>query len=383
MNYLAILDDLVTKYISLNDADPCLCGSGKPFRECHKLSEEQRPLDFHRIQKGMLKVFSGKTCYFQDENCSSTKTASHSIPRASLTTISRENHVLRFISPNIPELSRVAEFDQIPPSEVGISELGTFNGFCSHHDDSLFQPLEKRAFRPMAEQSCLLLFRAVCKELYVQTELKKMIPVHKQLIETKGSPEYKHLLNLNNILEFLFSHKSISEIISDYEQILLDIRSESFGSYSSLTIVTEDPPPVNCCSYVNPVFYLDGKIYQDYNDLSVDLESFSFTTLASGGRGYFHFCWSNSTSFNSFFKQLLEVERHRLNDFLIQLVFAFSENHAFSPDWWDSLSTIKRRRIMKIFYSDIVNRPRYHNPIDGFRYTGFSNMVVTSIDRQF
>ncbi len=383
MNYLEILDDLVSKYISLNDDDPCLCGSGKPFLKCHKIAEEHKPLDFNKIQKGILKVFSQKKCYFKDKNCSRIMTASHSIPRASLTTISNRKHILRFLSPNIPELAKVQQFDEIPPCRVGINELGIFNGFCSYHDNSVFEPLEKSVLIPTEEQSCLLLFRAICKQLYIQTEINKVIPVHKQLIEAKTNERYKNFLNVKNIMEFLCSHKSLSEIISDYEKVLMDIRRGSFENYSSLTIITKDPPPINCCSYVNPVFYFDGKIYQNYNDLSIDLESFSFTTIASEGQGFFHFCWSDSTNFKSFFSKLLSVYSDRLSDFLIQLIFAYSENHAFRPDWWESLSKLKQRRIMKIFYSDIVNRPIYNNPVDDFRYTGFSNMVIKSIGRHF
>ncbi len=381
MDYLTILDDLLTKYNSTGDDDPCLCGSGKLFKDCHKLTEIKERISLYNIQKKVLKIFTAKKCYFQNEKCSKTKAASHSIPKAFLKTISHHNHVLCFVSLNIPELSKISKLDQIPPTEIGINEASSFYGFCSLHDSLLFSPIEKESFKPTPQQDCLLLFRALCKELYTSTEIKKMIPINHQIIESKGDVDYKHLLNVENILQFLCRHKCISEMSNDYNHVLSDIQNKSFSGYSSITIVTEKPPPINCCSYVNPAFSLDGSIYQDYNDLTVDLESFSFTTFTSGNNGFFHFCWSNKTNFAKFFKVMLDIDKDKLADFLIQMVFAYSENLAFNKDWWEGLHTQKRDQLRKIFFSEIINQPFCNNPVNDFYSMGFSDITIIDIKK--
>ena len=382
MHYLTILDNLLSEYASMKDDEPCLCDSGKAFKDCHKLTEIKERVDLYNIQKEVLKIFTKKTCYFQDENCSSTKTASHSIPKASLKTISKNNHVLCFVSLNIPKIVRIAEFDQIPPTDTGINDAGSFYGFCSHHDNSLFSPIEKDRFEPTPQQDCLLLFRALCKELYTSSEITKMIPICHRIIESKGNIEHKHLLNLDNILLVLCRHKGITEILNDYNQLISNIQKKTFGGYSSITIVTKEAPPVNCCSYVNPAFNLDGGIYQDYNDLSIDLEYFSFTTFTSGNNGFFHFCWNNETNFAEFFKILLNIDKDKLADFLIQMVFGYSENHAFSKDWWEGLHIQKREHLRKIFFSNIINQPINSNPAYDFCSMGFSDLTIVDVKKR-
>jgi hypothetical protein len=380
MDYFTILDDLVSKYISLKDDDLCLCNSGKLFKDCHKLPGDQKPLDFNKIQKNVLKIFAKKTCYFCDHNCSKTKAASHSIPRKSLKTIHKDNHILRFVSPGIPELSKVVNFNQLVPKEIGINEAGSFYGFCSHHDNQLFSPIEKEPIEPTNQQNCLFLFRALCKELYTSKESLRMKPIYSQLIESKDDINYQHLLNIENILLLLCQHKSISEMISDYNRLVSDLRNKSFSEYSSITIVTE-PPPINCCSYVNPAFFLDGSIYQDFNDLSLDLESFSFTVFTSEDKGFFHFCWSNKTNFSKFFDQLLNIEKEKLVDFLIQMIFAYSENHAFNKEWWEGLHPQKRDHLKTIFMSHGMGQRLCYNPAYDFYDMGFSDLTVVDIKK--
>ncbi|KPJ70972.1 hypothetical protein AMJ52_09240 [candidate division TA06 bacterium DG_78] len=380
-DYLTMFEDLLNKYNAMGDDELCLCGSGKPFKNCHKLKDIQERVDLYNLQKEVLKIFTTKTCYFQDEKCSKTKTASHSIPKTSLKTISKNNHVLRFMSLNVAELSKLDALDQMPPTDIGINEVGSFYGFCSHHDNLLFSPIEKECFEPTPQQDCLLLFRALCKELYTSTGVTKTIPIHHKLIESKGNIEYKHLLNVENILLFLCRHKCIFEMLNDYNQLVSDIKNKSFNGYSSITIVTEQPLPINCCSYVNPAFSLDGSVYQDYNDLSVDLESFSFTAFTSGNNGFFHLCWSNKTNFAKFFSPLFDIKKDQLADFFIQMVFAYSENHAFNKDWWEGLHIQKRDHLIKIFFSDIINQPVRSNPVDDFFSMKFSDLNIVDIKK--
>lgn len=285
------------------------------------------------------------------------------------------------MAPNIPELRKIPAFDKIPPTEIGINEASSFYGFCSHHDNLLFSPIEKEGLKPTSLQDCLLLFRALCKELYTSSEAIRMIPICRKIIETKENIEYKHLLNVENILQFLCQHKSISEMLKDYNQLVPDLKKKSFNGYSSMTIITKQPPPINCCSYINPAFSLDGNIYQDFNNLSLDLESFSFTAFASGNNGVFHFCWSNKTNFAKFFIPILDIEKNKLADFLIQMVFAYSDNHAFNKDWWEGLHLQKREQLKKIFFSSIINQPFCYNPVDDFYSMGFSDLTIVDIKK--
>ena len=198
MDDLVILDELIEKYFSLSDEDVCLCGSGKKFSECHKISASYSPIYPGSLNKHIFRKSSQRLCFYKDDHCTDTITSSHSIPRQSLVNISTNGHVLRFIHPDHDHASMMYDYMQITPTEVGINEVSCFNGFCSFHDNTVFAPIEKTEYTSNTTQNALLLFRAICKELYVKHDMLKFIDINKKVLTSKKDIIYRHLLNVYN-----------------------------------------------------------------------------------------------------------------------------------------------------------------------------------------
>jgi hypothetical protein len=56
--------------------------------------------------------------------------------------------------------------------EVSTASASTFNGFCKHHDRTLFLPLETTPLLPTDEQIFLQTYRSTCNELYMKRGAK-------------------------------------------------------------------------------------------------------------------------------------------------------------------------------------------------------------------
>jgi hypothetical protein len=375
-------DDLFLKYLALKPADPCLCGSGKRFADCHMLPRELGQIPIWKVRSALRKLYKRKGCFFADVNCSSVFSASHSISRKHVAQIADAGHVLRFTPADSPkEWAAMAE-GNTEPQLVGINEVSTFYGFCSVHDDQIFAPLEKISIIPDPRQAALLLFRSLCREYYVKSEVVKLVPTTQEIVNTKADPKYRELLNAYSIQNYLGQFRSLEDLFKDFQAVCQDVRNGQYTNYQTLTYVFDRVLPLACSSYVNPPLDLEGRLFQDYNDLSKDTESFSFNMFSQDGKGYVCFSWY-ATKFKDFFAFMNTIDESRIADFLVQFLFAFSENHAFSPVWWKGLSDLKKRRLKRIFFPDVINPEIATNPVDSFRYSGFVEAQLKEVTKDF
>src|SRR5690606_6181802 len=94
--------------------------------------------------------------------CSTRIIRAHTIQKAGgLSAIAEKGHV---ISGKGGFENIFKNSGEIVPREIGIGPASTFMGFCSFHDNSLFEPIENHGFRLNAESAFLLAFRALAYE---------------------------------------------------------------------------------------------------------------------------------------------------------------------------------------------------------------------------
>src|SRR5215213_9220766 len=77
---------------------------------------------------------------------------------------------------------------ELVPELIGVSDASTFTGFCSHHDDRAFAPLEKVPFEATAEQVFLLTYRSVCREVYGSRMAVASVPLLMELADAVQTP---------------------------------------------------------------------------------------------------------------------------------------------------------------------------------------------------
>ncbi|MCE2453841.1 MAG: SEC-C domain-containing protein, partial [Nitrospinae bacterium] len=155
--------------------EPCWCGSGKKYKHCHLGRENQTPLQRWEVSNTFKQAYTAKTCLAPETllgKCNGKIVRAHTVPKSgSLQRIAREGHVYSFV----PSLESPEKWqDSFVPKLRGINKASTFSGFCSQHDNAIFAPLEKKAFRGTPEQCFLLGYRALVLELYKKLAAYKL-----------------------------------------------------------------------------------------------------------------------------------------------------------------------------------------------------------------
>lgn len=379
-NDYIIDEDFLLKYVNCKDTDPCICGSGMPFSGCHKLTgNEARDQNLYQIHKRIRKIKKPRRCFHTDQDCRGEFANSHSIPRQSLENIQEDRHVLRFEANNRANSPEQMKDFSLEPDAIGINEVGCFFGFCNNHDTTVFSPIETKEIVPTGYQAALTRYRALCKEIYVKNQTTKLIPIMKDIAASKPSAEASLVLATFSAQFFSGTFRALAEFYRELDLLRKVIAGKVCSPYRNLTYIFDSYFPVQTCSYANPIFSPSGRLIQDWNDFTVDGIYYSLNSFFRDGKTYVMFTWVRGTNFDKFFEEFAQLIGGREANYLCQFIFAHSENHAFRPSWWNSLSVIKKKRIERLFLQDILDHQTLTNPFANFRNLDFTDSKLLHI----
>lgn len=145
------------KNIKINNSEPCLCGSGKKFKDCCKkkmftsstpYSEDilNNPQRINAILQNMMDKTDFKICMYPDKSqCKLPIKNAHTL---------QNNGVLSYIADSehvmvTDPLNKVRQ--GYITKKISKNKATTFYGFCEYHDNFLFQDIE------LKEYDCFLL----------------------------------------------------------------------------------------------------------------------------------------------------------------------------------------------------------------------------------
>jgi hypothetical protein len=175
--------------------DPCWCGSGEKYAECHLTRADERRLPPAAVTANVLPSALHKVCLHPQAGpdvCDRIASA-HTVQRARVLRelIDSSQHVLHF------EGTARTRDDLLPLRAVGWREASTFTGFCARHDAATFAPVEADEFCGTAEQCFLLAYRALCHEVYIksvslraQPGLRRLADQGRSIAEQEGIQHY-------------------------------------------------------------------------------------------------------------------------------------------------------------------------------------------------
>ncbi|WP_335903833.1 SEC-C domain-containing protein [Shewanella algae] len=166
---------------SNNRNKPCWCGSGKKYKKCHLIRDQQAPLTRGDLESHSKTLKSKKVCsvkHLFPEECSGRIINAHTISKSgSLKEISDSGHVMGAK----PSLASLIKSDgKLTLEKVGINKASTFTGFCSVHDKNVFAPLEDEAIILSDKQLFLLAYRGFCRELFCKEQNKETASLLKE-----------------------------------------------------------------------------------------------------------------------------------------------------------------------------------------------------------
>ena len=128
----------------------------------------------------------------------------------------------------------------------------------------------------------------------------------------------------------------------DVEKAICDaaIRSNSFADISALLLYFDEIPTIACSGHTQPIYDFTGSEIQDVRDMNTPLAKLSFTLLPNDTGGIAVIAWLKNSDpiCRPFASTLLNLPDSSKCPALVQWVFDSFENHAFQPQWWESLS---------------------------------------------
>ena len=329
---------------------PCWCGSGKKYKKCHLGRDQEIPPSIFEIAKDQQKYFNKKYCLSNKKflhECSGKIIKAHTVQKKILKNISSDGHVYTMIIDLINLIYNVGIFK---PQFIGINDASTFTGFCSYHDNKIFEPLENNLFISNHESAFLLSYRAVCMELYKKKYLNNFLPYMKSL--DRGFNENMQNIYQNEINTLSEGAKvgltNLESIKSHFDDVLL---AGDYSNVKYLIYQIDSKPKILCNGCFYPDFDFLGNRIQNIADLSHELDMIGFSIVETTQGGALVFSWINdfNHSCSIFINSLLSHPLTIVPNLILKMIFAFLENIYFSPGWWDSLNDKKKNYLLDKF----------------------------------
>jgi hypothetical protein len=256
------------------------------------------------------------------------------------------------------------------PNRVGIGQASTFTGFCSHHDDELFAPIEKQPFTGSGHQVTLLAYRSICHELFAKRKDQEMTPTQRSL--DRGEP-----LQIQRLLQEMISlHQSgVSKAIGELEELktLHDVilRNHDFSAINFYIVFLDNAPEMLCSAVIQATHDFRGYLLQELGNLNKDAHWMHFSLLTTDTGGAAVFTWLDEhTLSRKFIDSLDELADDELPHAIVRFTFEFFENTYFSPEWWNNLGESDRVNLMKRQWRDIPPSFEFPRPNDCLKDDG-------------
>jgi hypothetical protein len=126
---------------------------------------------------------------------------------------------------------------------------------------------------------------------------------------------------------------------------------KEFSRVNRLIIKIAEQPEVMCSTCFNPEYDLNDNLLQKLFEVE-DLDILSFEVFSNGEHGIIQFCWyDNFPTCKKYVESILQNED--IPNTILKLIFAKTENHALKMSWFDDLSVLKKKGLMRLMMNSI------------------------------
>ncbi|WP_458718142.1 SEC-C domain-containing protein [Pseudomonas gregormendelii] len=341
--------------MNLGRNDPCWCGSKLKYKKCHLGRDKQPAANIGDAHEALRKFNTSKTCSVPpalQSECTSKIVRAHTVSKSSsLKEISVDGHVLSFYS-NAKENIKAGK---LSPAKIGINKASTFSGFCSHHDKTLFAPIEDNPFVVNYEHCFLVAYRAVSSEVYVKNAGSKVfhdikgfdkgLPLNQQIAfqQFAGSAYNGNDLTKNDLayikgkLDMMFLEGRVSQL----KHVVFEL---------------ERPPDIMGSAIVAPRFGFDGQSMQIISQNVKEVPDYIIiNSFSNAEKGYIVFSWlqEHANTAHKLIKQF--AENNYTSDHLVIFMISLIENIYMHPVWWESLESKLQKYVCDVFSMGITN----------------------------
>lgn len=324
----------------------CWCDSGRAYKDCHLDRHLQKPLHVNDILTIIQKQYSGaKYCFHPDagKKCKGSIIQAHTIQRrGSLSKIAGGGKVMNFTAPD----AHILKTGKTSASLIGIKEASIFTGFCGHHDDQTFKPIETQAFQFTDEHFFLLAYRAICKELYEREIWVRSMPHLRNL--DRGYPiENQRLIQYwAKKLEIAsgFRRDCVLHHKQYYDRLL---NSRDFSELRYYAIRLGEIPDIVCSAAFCPRFDFTEILLQQPNRSRI-YDVITCSIVATEAGGVIVFSWvGRSAVCERFVWSLDQYGDEELPHAIVRLAFYSFQNMYGRPAWWNNLDQASQDKLLR------------------------------------
>jgi hypothetical protein len=238
------------------------------------------------------------------------------------------------------------------PKIKGKAETSIFKGFCAFHDNEFFKIIDLYTIEPTIEQSTLLSIRSFAHEIYTKNITSQMDGIIKEALN--GTPiEWQTKMHEEMKLHQVGTNIGLEDLGEHYSNFLNIYFKKEYSRINRLVIEIDEIPEVMCSACFAPEYDLNNNLLQDLGKLEF-LEFLTFEILSNGDHGIIHFCWYDNFHFCKLFMESI-LESEDIPNTILKLVFATTENHAFNITWFNNLTILQKKGIMKLYMNSIMS----------------------------
>ena len=310
--------------------------------------------------------------------CSPTIAKAHTVPVSALRLIARDGHVLEL--PKHPAALSKTE-GIFSPCSVGVKAASTFTGFCGRHDNELFGPIENKFLQPCAKHAFLLMYRALCTELFAQ---EARLQGARARDENKWNVIDTPLGDLSSPdqVDFLKGcQEATARCLKDKQRLDSMLSAGNYSEVRFVFLKLGSPPEIMCSGLATPDFDFNGNRLQDVADWDTPLTSFYLSLVGEKPHGWAVFGWMSEDDHVAipFVQSLLDrCNSTAVANGIVRMVFSCIENSFISPDWWDILDANLKDELVQL--TRLAADPFLDNPTNHLA-PGADVPLNCSIDR--
>lgn len=300
----------------------------------------------------------------------------HSIQKKqSLSSISREGHIYK-PSTNMSTLKK----NKGKPAyeKCGINNVSTFLGFCKKHDNELFESIDNLPLSPTDHQVSLYAYRSLCRELFVKENVLDLL--EDRLNSIKDQNVIKDLLYSFKI-GTEFGLTNLKEHKSRYDESL---KRKTYSDIRYALFISKQKPTITFSGLFYPDFDFMGRHLQNLGDRKNRLELITICSSPMLSGWGFLFSWHHTSAMvcTEFMRSLSTMihDGYDIGDLLFRMVISNCENHAISPEWWESLPENHRKQITErvslMANSFSMTQPTYlYKGLEGIAHWHFDSVI--------
>lgn len=298
-------------------------------------------IDFSRFCSKIDKLSKVSECVFPIKtNCSRKIIKAHSIQRGRILTKIAENGMILQID------AREALFKPII-SEVGIASATTFSGFCSKHDQEIFQKIDTENYNPGdIYQEFLFSYRTLAREYVKKKQARNGI---KQVVDLEGETQF-----LIDCLQG--TQEGLERLEQLKDQLNNAILANDYKFIKSRCRILDK----EYCIAVSSVFFLrydfESNQIQSLEDV-LKLSPIFLTIFPQDGKTFILFSYfqKDSEKFRPFLNQLWQFDNEIFTSKLSLLIALYCENFAYSPRLLQKWTELQKINFLQIFLLTIYS----------------------------